>query len=352
MTVALESGAPAGWWMRARAFGIDVVCPSIVVMVALLTGWSAPRGGWLWWVCMVLGAAVVLAMGANRLLLPAVTGSSLGRSVVGIAVVDGDDERPGPWRLLLRDIAHVVDTVPFALGWLWPLIDTQGRTFADLLVRTEVHRTADKRTDARRVVAAVLVATAALSALGALAAYATVYRPQQALIAARNQIGEDGPKLVTEMLSYTVKTAPDDFAHAQTLVTDDYRPTLTQQQEAVRNTGLVDNDYWVSNSAVLSASGDHATMLLLLQGQRGVPPGQRFVTASVRADYARVGGQWKVANLTVLAQPKRPAPPQDSSPPAADKPAPAKPAPAKPPPAKPAPPPAKPAPPKPSGGGR
>ena len=118
---------------------------------------------------------------------------------------------------------------------------------------------------------------------------------------------------------------------------------------------MVDNDYWVSNSAVLSSTLDRATMLLLLQGQRGVPPTQRFVTASLRVDYEKVGDAWKVANPGPCSrrrsrrphprhpkpqspEPKaptsgspKPAPPKsEASKPAPSKPAPPKPAPAKP----------------------
>ena len=351
----LNEGRPAGWWARAAAFGIDVLCPLALVATVLLIGWSAPRGGWLWWICLVLAAALVVAIAVNRLLLPDMTGSTLGRSVLGIAVVQRDGGgRPSPWRLLLRDLAHVLDTIPLALGWLWPLLDARGRTFADMLVRTEVHEVDGPLPDRRRLATVAISAAAGLSVLAAGLGFGAVYRHQQSLDRARAQIADAGPDIVTDMLSYTAKTAKDDFAHAQTLVTDGYRPELTQQQEAVQKSGLVDNDYWVSNSAVLSSTQDRATMLLLLQGQRGIPPKQRFVTASLRVDYERDGDQWKVANLTVLAAPKPPpAAPEAAAP--KPKPEQSTPAPAKPEPSKPAPPkpePSKPAPPKPSSGGR
>ncbi len=140
-------------------------------------------------------------------------------------------------------------------------------------------------------------------------------------------------------------------------MTDGYRPEVIKQQTAVRETGPVDNDYWVSNSAVLSATADRAAMLMLLQGQRGAAGQQRFISASVRVDFEKLGGAWKVANLTVLAPP-RPSPPakpeakQDSSTsePAAPKPSAPKPAAPKPSTATPKPGAAtpKPAPPKPS----
>ncbi len=362
-----DAGRPAGWWARAAAFGVDVLCPLALAVTALLIGWSASRGGWLWWVCLVVAAAVVVAIAVNRWLLPVNTGWSLGRSILGIEVVDRNGgDTPVLGRLALRDLAHVLDTLPFGLGWLWPLLDARGRTFADMLMHTEVRDAQGTIPDRRRIATMVIGAAAAASVLAAVAGYAVVYRHQQALVKARDQIADEGPDLVSEMLSYTVKTAADDFAKAQTLVTDGYRPELTKQQEAVQKIGMVDNDYWVSNSAVLSSTLDRATMLLLLQGQRGVPPTQRFVTASLRVDYEKVGDAWKVANLTVLAAPKPPPVPEapetakptpepsksgspTSAPPKteASKPAPSKPAPPKPAPSKPAPAPA----PAPSGGG-
>jgi Mce-associated membrane protein len=324
---------PAGWWARAAAFAIDVLCPLTVVASALLVGSSAPWGGWVWWICLVLAVAILVAVAVNRWLLPANTGWSLGRAVLGIAVTDPAGDDPGPGRLLLRDVAHVLDTIPLGLGWLWPLLDRRGRTFADMLTRAEVCVVEDNLPDRRRIATAAIAAAGGLAVLLAVLGFTAVYRQQQSLAAARQQIAEDGPDLVTDMLSYTAKTAQDDFAHAQTLVTDHYRPELAAQQEAVKKAGLVDNDYWVSNSAVVSSTTDQATMLLLLQGQRGVAPKQRFVSASLRVDYEKLGGDWKVANLTVLSAPKPPA----AAPAPAETPKPGQP---------------KPGQPKPSGGGR
>ncbi len=338
MTVALDSALddpqvdppdnPAGWWSRAGAFAIDVLAPAAAVAAMLMVGWSAPERGWLWWLCMVLAALTVVAIAVNRLLLPSATGWSVGRAVFGIAVVERGGEAVGPWRLLVRDLAHLVDTIPLFLGWLWPLIEGRGRTFADLLVGTEVVQQDGPRPDWRRLAGGLLAGAAALCVLAAALGYATVYQDQRAVERARSQIADAGPRIVSDMLSYTTQTVEDDFAKAQTLVTDGYRPELVKQQDAVRK-APVNNDYWVSNSAVLSSTKDRAAMLMLLQGQRGVEPNQRFVTASLRVDFERTGpGEWKLANLTVLAapasaegdQPKPDAPKPDAPKPDAPKP--------------------------------
>ena len=47
--------------------------------------------------------------------------------------------RPASCGLMLRELAHLLDTAALFIGWLWPLWDRRRRTFADLLLRTEVH---------------------------------------------------------------------------------------------------------------------------------------------------------------------------------------------------------------------
>jgi Mce-associated membrane protein len=305
------SGPVATWSARAGAFTLDVLFGLGVLIAAGLVAVAATPQGWLWWLCVVVAVGALLVIAVNRYFLPATRGWSVGRSVFGIAVVDADgaggaeDAGVGPGRLMLRDLAHLLDTVPVLLGWLWPLIDARGRTFADLLTGTEVRRVDGSRPDWRRRALAAIAAAATVSAAVAGAGYLGVYRPELAAAQAREQIAVKGPKIVEELLTYKTATIQDDFARAQTLVTDGYRPTWAAQQEATRKAGAVDNEYWVTNGAVLNSTADRAVMLMLLQGQRGAAGGQRFISASVRVSFEKSGsGQWQVSDLTVLAQPR------------------------------------------------
>ena len=299
------TGPVATWSARAVAFTLDVLFGLGVLIAAGLVAVAATPQGWLWWLCVVVAVGALLAIAVNRYFLPATRGWSMGRSVFGIAVVGADGARVGPGRLMLRDLAHLLDTVPVLLGWLWPLIDSRGRTFADLLTGTEVRRVDGSRPDWRRRALAAIAAAAAVSAAVAGAGYLGVYRPELAAAQAREQIAVQGPKIVEDLLTYKTATIQDDFARAQTLVTDGYRPTWVAQQEATRKAGAVDNVYWVTNGAVLNSTANRAVMLMLLQGQRGAAGGQRFISASVRVSFERSGsGQWQVSDLTVLAQPR------------------------------------------------
>jgi uncharacterized RDD family membrane protein YckC len=65
------------------------------------------------------------------------TGSSIGKSVLGLRVVDVHTVEPiGFWRSVIRQLAHAVDVLSLGVGYLWPLWDPKGQTFADKLVST------------------------------------------------------------------------------------------------------------------------------------------------------------------------------------------------------------------------
>lgn len=340
----------AGWWARAGAFSVDVLLGLGVAACAVLLAWSAPVWGWVWWTAMTVAVIVLFAVAINRWLIPVLTGWSLGRLLVGVVVVRTDGNRFGLGRLLIRDMAHLLDTLPLFLGWLWPLWDSRRRTFADLLTRTEVRKVIGERPERRRMTSGVLAGLALVAVALAGIGYFGIYRPQAAVDETRKEIAKVGPQVVVDMLSYEAASIQDDFAKSLTLVTDSYRPQLEKQQAAVRKAAPVDNDYWVTNSAVLKAAKSDAVMLLMLQGQRGAAPNQRLITATVQVTFQKSSsGQWQVADLSVLAKPNnqrvveetvdpnaKPAPPANGGQPAAggqpapapgSKPAPAPPAP-------------------------
>jgi Mce-associated membrane protein len=312
----------ASWLSRAGAFAFDVVLPVAVVATLALVAFSSSQNSWLRWVSVSVGAAVFSLIGVNRWLLPVITGWSLGRATVAIRVVgrvkpgkkgaaerseNKEASRPGPLRLLARDIVHLLDSLSLFVGWLWPLWDGRNRTFADLLTRTEVRHVERPAANARRLTAAVLIAAALLSVAAAGLNYLVVYRHDRAVETARSEIGNQGPKIVAEMLSYGATSLQSDFTRAQALTTDGYRPQLAAQQEAVKKAIPTTNEYWVANSAVLSVSGDRAAMLMMLQGQRTASEqDQRFITATVRVSFEKsAAGQWRVAALAVLSTPHK-----------------------------------------------
>jgi Mce-associated membrane protein len=326
---AVQEPAPnelAGWNIRAAAFGVDVL-PGVAVVATTALVWlaSPPQSLW-WWVSIsvLVGAALVTMV--NRAVLPAILGWSLGRALLGLKVVRPDGATVGVGRLMSRELAHLLDTLSVCVGWLWPLWDPRKRTFADVLLRTEVHCVAPDRRPAdirQRATIAVGVAVSLCVGAAAVGVFA-VYLPGRAADQTRTAVNAQGPKIVTEMLTYDPKSLKQDFERARSLTTDKYRPVLVKQQESVQKGHPVINEYWVTDSSVLSAARDSATMLLFLQGHRG-GEGERFITATVRVSLVRgTDGRWLVDNLDVVTKPrpapaKEPAPPTGPTPPTGQK---------------------------------
>ncbi len=306
----IEAAAPpdlARWHTRAAAFIVDVL-PGVAVAATMTLAWlSVPLYSTWWWLCLSVLATVMLLTVINRIVWPANRGWSLGRALVGIAVVRPDGGTVGLGRLLLRDLAHLLDTLSVFVGWLWPLWDARRRTFADLLLGTEVRRVEpDRRPDDIGRLAAIIVSIAGLLCVGGAAlSFTVVYMHDRESDQTRAAIQEQGPKIVTEMLTYDPKSLREDFARALSLTTEKYRPQLAAQQEVVQKGHPVINEYWVTNDAVLSAAPDRATMLLFMQGHRGGQNQERYITATVRVSFVKgADARWLVDDLTVVTKPK------------------------------------------------
>ncbi|OBJ10098.1 RDD family protein [Mycobacterium sp. 1465703.0] len=319
MTVVVEPTAPTAipesprdalvpWHLRVSAFAVDVLAGLGVITTMALVLCTVPVHGVWWWLGISVLGVVTLLVLVNRLLLPVVTGWSLGRALAGAAVTRRTGEAPGPWTLLLRDVAHLLDTVSI-VGWLWPLWDSRRRTFADMLARTEVRRLEPAKSPAhiRRWTTVAVLSAAVLSVAGAAISFFGAYSPDRASDQTRTQIATQGPKIVAQMLTYDPKSLHDDFARALSLATEKYRPQLSAQQDVVQKGNPVINEYWVTNSSIESAGPDRATMLLFMQGRRGAAPEVRYISATVRVSFAKASGNaWRVDDLTVLTKPKQP----------------------------------------------
>ena len=299
----------ATWKIRAGAFAVDVLPGmALATTMALVALTLVAHPVW-WWVCVSIGGLAILLMLVNRVLLPATLGWSLGRALHGIVVVRADGTAIGAWGLLLRDLAHLLDTASVMVGWLWPLWDPRRRTFADMLLRTEVRRaeTEEPPRDVGRWTAGAVLAATALCLAGATVSYSVVYSRDRATDQAIAQIQTEGPKIVAQMLTYDPKSLHDDFARARSLATDKYRGQLAAQQEVVEKGHPVINEYWPADGAIKSASPDRATMLLFMHGRRGAGPDERYISATVRVSFAKEGdNHWRVDDLTVVTKPKPP----------------------------------------------
>lgn len=303
----LQQPPNPSWPARALSLGVDILPGAGVATTTAFLALTAPTDGWTRWLFTTLFGLTLCVLMVHRLVLPSLTGWTLGRALIGMAVQGRTGEPVGILRLTARELAHLLDTLSFFVGWLWPLWDRRRRTFADLLVRTEVRRVERPSRDIHRLVGGVLMGATVLCAGTASLGYVTTYAHERAVSQAKAQIAAQGPRIVEQMLSYSAESIQQDFARAQALTTDGYRPQLIAQQRAAQDAGAASNEYWAVSSAVLPVppvTPDEATMLVALQGQRGTDPKDlKFITATVRVDFRKADGQWRVGNLTVLKKP-------------------------------------------------
>jgi uncharacterized RDD family membrane protein YckC len=67
------------------------------------------------------------------------TGASLGKQWMAIEVLSEENGRPiGALMTFVRQMVHIVDSLPCYAGYLWPLWDEKRQTFADKFMKTMV----------------------------------------------------------------------------------------------------------------------------------------------------------------------------------------------------------------------
>jgi uncharacterized RDD family membrane protein YckC len=148
----------AGWWRRVGAAILDgligwlFALPGFVVFLTgpkkrsictdftgiqrtcdVATGGTIALG-----LLLYLGALVAYLVIYCRMLG---RGATWGRKAAGYRIVDERTGQPiGTGRAVGRYFATVLSALPCYLGFLWPLWDSENRTFHDMIVRTRAVR--------------------------------------------------------------------------------------------------------------------------------------------------------------------------------------------------------------------
>jgi uncharacterized RDD family membrane protein YckC len=132
----------ASWGQRLAAYLIDsllavAVLAACAILAALLGQVSNALGGIVFGLAYVAMFAFVLW----QLVVQGQTGATIGKRTLGLRLLrERDGQVIGPWLSIARQILHIVDSMPFMLGYLWPLWDPKRQTFADKIVKTVVIR--------------------------------------------------------------------------------------------------------------------------------------------------------------------------------------------------------------------
>lgn len=163
---AMQQRPPlAGWWSRVAAQLIDGLLLGLIPFAFMIVGiimvvmsyadcvdsttnavdsTCEPSTGAIGtgMALMVIGGLLGFGLGLWMLYRQGKTGQTVGKKMMNIAVVRERDGQPtGFGMAFVRNLAHILDSLPFNLGYLWPLWDDKNQTWADKMVGTVVIRT-------------------------------------------------------------------------------------------------------------------------------------------------------------------------------------------------------------------
>ena len=150
------SYAFAHWGKRVGAYLIDYLVMTVAMIPYIIgiamggpetsvdpvTGAVETTGGYSGAavVLMVVGGLLGLAVFIwNICIKQGRTGYSIGKGVLGIKLIKLDTGQTiGAGLSFVRQIAHILDSLPCYIGYLWPLWDSKRQTFADKVMGTVV----------------------------------------------------------------------------------------------------------------------------------------------------------------------------------------------------------------------
>ena len=125
------------WWRRVASYLLRIVLPASLLsqlMVSIVFGRSSPDGFAQSWIdCASAAVACIISAWSTR------NGQSWAHRLLKVQVCDQDSNLPiSGLRMGVREIAHLADFASLLIGFLWPLWDGRGQTFADKIMGTTV----------------------------------------------------------------------------------------------------------------------------------------------------------------------------------------------------------------------
>ena len=89
---------------------------------------------------LLLGLVIMIAVWVWNRGIKGGQGQTIGRKMAGVTLVDANGAPLGTGKALLRDIAHILDSIICGLpiGWLAPLWDAKRQTWGDKVMNTYV----------------------------------------------------------------------------------------------------------------------------------------------------------------------------------------------------------------------
>jgi uncharacterized RDD family membrane protein YckC len=131
----------ANWLQRVGAYLIDqlVIAIPIAIAVAILAPASDSGSSGTALIAILLYLVAFGIWIYNRWIMQGRTGQSWGKQALGLKLLRMDNGQPiGAGMCFVREIAHLLDSLPCYIGFLWPIWDNRRQTFADKVLNTVV----------------------------------------------------------------------------------------------------------------------------------------------------------------------------------------------------------------------
>jgi len=145
---------PAGFWIRAVALAIDLIVFWLVQLSfeAMATAMLGADGGGSQSPAAFLFTLLFTA--AYTTVLHAVTGQTIGKSLVGVRVLGTDGAPLTLGAAFLRYLAYFISLMPLGFGYLVAALRRDKRALHDLIAGSRVERVESRRRPVRRPVPA------------------------------------------------------------------------------------------------------------------------------------------------------------------------------------------------------
>ncbi|MFZ0530203.1 MAG: RDD family protein, partial [Propionicimonas sp.] len=127
-------GALVDWPKRALGGLVDYVAAGVVISIvgSVLGNISSGLGSMF---NIVLSVAWMVYLGYKS----GTTGVTFGRSIAKTKLISEETGQPiGSTNGIIRQFAHIIDSIICYIGWLFPLWDTKRQTIADKIMKTVV----------------------------------------------------------------------------------------------------------------------------------------------------------------------------------------------------------------------
>ncbi|WP_405136559.1 RDD family protein [Nocardia sp. NBC_01388] len=305
-----EGAERASWRARVFAYTVDVLCPLVSLAVLGLIVADAPQNLWLRSGSGVAAAAIIGFVAWNTVYRQGKSGRTIGKAIVGVRTIRcGAENELGVARALWREVAHVVDTVPLLAGWLWPLRDRRGQSFADKLADTMVIPDGDPSSadssplSAKRIALGTFAMLAAVLVSLAATQYFHDYRRDRDTAEITRGAQDLAQKSTVALLTYQAATVDQELAAASSKLTGsfkDYYDSYTKTVVApAAHEKTVNTQAQCAGSALISADDRHATVLVFINQSTTTAenPQPSQISSTVRVQLTKIGPEWLISEF-------------------------------------------------------